>query len=85
MPRVFRIVATAVGALLLVIVGGWCVAFLLAGWLHSMMMDDPVRQLWQPRIDHGMHYFVWIVLAAWLVLFSVCWRLTNGFRGPRHI
>jgi hypothetical protein len=85
MPRIFRIIAIAAGALLVTTIMGWCVAFLLAGWLHSMMMNDPMRQLWQPRIDHAMYYFAQIVLVVWLLFVSLCWKFTHGFRGTQHI
>ena len=83
--RLSFIVAVAVVLFAFTFVAGVCVAFLLAGWLHSMMMDDPVRQFWQPRLDRLDAYFLHIVVVAWALLFGVAWRFSSGLRGTRRI
>jgi hypothetical protein len=42
----------------------WIGGFAIGGWLHSMTMDNPVRQTWQPRCDFIIFQPPWVLLGA---------------------
>lgn len=81
MPRLILGALAAVVSLLVTVVTGFIVMFRATGWLHSMMINDPVRQLWQPRVDYASSHFIELAIATSLLLFCAAWCFTNGFRG----
>ena len=85
MERPIRIMLAAVGTFLFAITVAWLVMNLSIAWLNSMAANDPVRQLWDPRIQRAVPHCIEIFIGLWLLLFGLCWLFTHGLRGSRHI
>ena len=54
-------------ALTALVFAAFLVGMLMAGWLHSMAYDDPVRQAWEPKLDRIGDILWFCTIVPWLV------------------
>jgi hypothetical protein len=83
MERPIRILLAALGTFLFTAVAGWLAINILGRWLGPMTADDPIRQVWRPRIQFAQSHCIELMAITWFLVFGLCWIFTNGLRAKR--
>jgi hypothetical protein len=81
-PQAVKDIFVVMAILLVLVVARICMPFVAAGWVHSKMMNDPVRPLLQERVALLNQLSIPIVVAIWGVL-STIYLVVRGAYGNR--
>jgi hypothetical protein len=85
MQQITKDIVAVVAILLFLVTASMDAEFFAAGWLHSMMMDNPVRHVWQARFDFLAYLRIPILITAWIILSAIYFALRRWVNSHHKI